>query len=411
MKKRLFLTVLLLLLLFTAFGCEKKKKFGTWDGNYVYMRNFRVKTDGTDREDYLSSFSDGKKEYPITEEDVLDLAFHDDMIIMIVNYSPSDDTPNDDADQTTSSGPTSALLLYNIKNKTSDFAFSVGASGEYCGSPSFRWFYDDYFVLSRRTDDKTFYTTVDYQGNVLCANDDIYENQVIGDHVFRVIDEQLAFCTLSDREYVYLFPTEQQSAYVRHMTGNVYYFNNILFDPVEKKYCAISLDDHYAIDALDSYFLTMNCENWPNYYSEIKLYRVNDDCSYTHELTFPYALHLYYRYYDHDEKYISFKCGTKTQNDPSQIYTYNKETKALYKGEATLKGDIKDQWGVTDGIRCGKYYYNTYCTRSSWGGFRSFAFVRYNTETRESVYMEVKELMFSTHSPLDNRMKFTVKEY
>lgn len=408
-RKFVFFFLLIVFLLFVT-GCEEKKKYGSWDGNYVYINVFRVKTDGTGKETLLSAFSDGKNEYPITENDVTDVSFYGDIALLSVQYTIIEEVTASKETTETSSPRSIALLLYNLKEKTCKYLFSTDSSGEYARSFYIHSFFADYFVVIRNTiDNIKHYTTYDYQGNLLCDDDEIYQNQVIGDHVFRVIDRHLSFCTLKNRSFVTLFPVETDKAYVAHLYGNLYFYDNRIFDPVEEKYCDLPYNANLRHIALDNYIVTA-VYNSDNLYEKVNIYKINEDCSYELELDFPDNLYVNNIHtIKSDEKYIRFDCR-KRLNDPSVTYTYKKENKTLYKGTASAKGDIKDKWNATDGVQCGKYYYNLLC-KNGYFDYHAYSLIRYDSETKESVYLDVKELMFGNHGNYPPNKKFTVKDF
>ncbi len=412
------MTVLFLLLLLILVGCQEKEEpeYGEWDGNYIYTGNSRVKTDGTESEELVASFFDGKREYPIKKGSVVgESTFIGDYILLTVQYTP------ENAEGDNSFVP-QALLIYDIRKKSNFYVLTTDEEGAYCKSFFIRYVRDDFFVVGRRTANSgEHYTVVNYAGEILNEDDDIYANNVIGDHVFGVYGGYLTFCTLQDRTVKALFEYESDRAHVSHIVGNVYRCGDVIFDPVRRKQIDMKQGEgaiyrvegeHVIVAEHFQHDAKWSGDNSFGGYQNAVIYKIDSDCCCVPVYSFPLGL-SFTSVYSSDEKYLNFYCRRrKALTDAyysQEKYTFDKQTEQLYKGEATLKGDIEDVYGATDGVKCGKYYYGFKVIRSGIFGVPDmYSLIRYDSETRKTVYMQVNEL----NTEFGNRpAKFTVKEF
>ena len=411
--------IVLIAMLITIFSVcctscsHKSPPEGEWEGNYLYIGRSRMKTDGTEREVLVSSFTDDDGTvYELQESDNGQAKFYDRYMFIHVPYPRYTGEESTGKERYTGY----ALIVYDMKEKRSFLAASTGPYREKCNDVLLYKAFDDCFVvrfqlLPTETGVTTYsyrYALVDYNGNVLNEDDSFFQGSVnIYDRsVFHLKGGYLTYATLDDRTEIPLFACEDETTYVLRLHENVFVCNRIIFDPLTKKVNKIDKENVHLSDFIGYHFLTYEQRVDSVTRSGAALWRVNEDCSYEKILTFPQNSVIQYAgSAQEDEKYIRILTQPKNIKNSRDWYTYNKQTGAFFKGEIKLSDEIGDKYGCTDGIQCGRYFYNIYYPPGLGFGVHLFYLCRFNSETGETEKLSVLSGNGNAH------LSFTVREY
>ena len=424
MKKRkiLFLITVCFLICLVCLACTSKKEdivYGDWEGNYFYAKNFRVKTDGSDFEVVVDRFVDGQKTYYFNDKNVYAATPVGDNMILTVSFAEEENTERDNR----------AILLYNIKDKTCKLIATTGLTKEKNEEVSVKKCTEDFFIVEE-TDvaQRTRWYSFKYDGTV--DEEDatlLAQSMIIGNRMFREIEGSLCYAQTSDKKFKSLFRCQSTYAgkagsYVKRIYPDVYYYKGYVFNPVTEKINRLADTDKMMFFENGKYIAYYAVTYEPGDYSYIGgadsncMIRINEDCSVQKVAVFPKGSSFNPTEYSDDKKYINFQC--QYVDGTSQNYVFVKETQKLHKGVKTVKEEENDEKGLLgNGVRCDKYYYEYYygATSSFFGVRRTGFLLRYDSEKKETVYMQYlgsddkkRTVLFDI---VGERTEYTVKPY
>ena len=401
--KRLLLAFIVLFLIGSLVGCVNKPvEFGAWEGYYVYYSNIRSRTDGQEKEEYFSSFVEDGVEYGVSNVTIL--THKDDVLFLRTGYNL--DYSSLSIEERSNIFHPMALFLYNVKEKKLIPIDSTGPYSEKSKQIYIVRLFSNFFVMNR----DGYCYTMDYDGNVLEENAEQYKGTIIDDKIFSLNDGMLYYCTLENKEKVSLFKVDWDNSFVNRLGENLYYHHNEIFNLETKKRGFLPNDAHYCFNG--RYFYTYNKDSS----DAAKIYRAEDDCSFTLLFTFPSNIKVSESYTLADQRYINFHCikindsflhRLNKTNEESGIYSYDLITGDFCKKERTLNEDKGDPKGfIAAGKKCGDYYYGYTTGFSLWASPHYFS--RFDPIQKDYERMNVPEL---TRHGNEQCPYFVVREY
>ena len=156
------------------------KKYGDWDGNYIYCENMRCKTTGEDEERLVEIFEKDGIKYEVKE--TFETEYVNDYVYLCLNVR----------EMNTEETEISCLVRYNIKEKKTEPIYfeTDGFEAKKIYKVS-----DSFIVL--KDGEKIF--RIDYSGNIInVETEDVYKFEKVGDYLVSFQNGRFSYRTWED---------------------------------------------------------------------------------------------------------------------------------------------------------------------------------------------------------------------